>query len=151
MSALSSPLVRSCSRSNIRAAARFEIEIDLQVEGAFERLLLEFVEQLRIEVAPVAERILAEYERDDVDAFAGAHEGSAPRLPLDELPLNEMLQAFVDRDRRHMVEPGEFDGRRQAGFVGQLSRDDPVRQMIGDLLLQRRGGVGFEGDHFPFS
>ena len=47
-----------------------------------------------------------------------------------------------------MVEPGEFDGRRQAGFVGQLSRDDPVRQMIGDLLLQRRGGVGFEGDHF---
>lgn len=70
MIALSSPLVRSWFEIEHRAAARFEIEIDLQVEGAFERLLLEFVEQLRIEVAPVAERILAEYERDDVDAFA---------------------------------------------------------------------------------
>jgi len=58
-----------------------------------------------------------------------------------------MLQALVDRDRRDMVEFRQFQRRGQPRAVGQFARNDPLRQMVGDLQLQRAAGHGFKRGH----
>ena len=130
-----------------RTVAGFEVEVNLEIQVAFRRLPLELVQKLRVKRTLVQERILAERKSDHVDPLAGAHERAAPRHPFDQLPLHQMLQALVDRDRRDMVEFRQFQRRGQPRAVGQFARNDPLRQMVGDLQLQRAAGHGFKRGH----
>ena len=134
-----------------RATAGLEVEIDLEIEVAFRRLLLELVQQLGVEQALMQEGILAEGEADHIDPLAGADEGAAPGHPFDQLALNQMLKTFVDRDRRDVVDFREFQRGGQPGAVGQFPGNDPPCQMVGDLDLQRAAGDGFKRGHTTVS
>ena len=130
-----------------RAAAGLEIEGDLEIEVALRRLPLELIQQLGVEQALMEEGIFPEGETDHIDPLAGADEGSAPGHPFDQLPLNQMPETLVDRDRSDVVDLRELQRGGQPGSVGQFAGDDPPGQMIGDLNLQRPAGDGFECGH----
>ncbi|MCY1404339.1 hypothetical protein D9M71_195450 [compost metagenome] len=55
------------------------------------------------------------------------------------------VQCIDHRGLAHVHQVGEFANRRQLGAVGQAPGADGMRQLIDDLLHQRRAGLEFNG------